>query len=127
MEGLESSDYNFGSGSLTDLQESEKSTFSSRRTSLSQDDNRPSKKLKSGRPKQSFVWNYFVTIENINYCQVQMEVSSKYPNGVCNHKVENGSTTTNMINHLKKVHNIMNQTEQEMVNILFIFSISNML
>ena len=26
-----------------------------------------------------------------------MEVSSKYPNGVCNHKVENGSTTTNMI------------------------------
>ena len=56
-----------------------------------------------------------------------MEVSSKYPNGVCNHKVENGSTTTNMINHLKKVHNIMNQTEQEMVNILFIFSISNML
>ena len=44
MEGLESSDYNFGSGSLTDLQESEKSTFSSRRTSLSQDDNRPSKK-----------------------------------------------------------------------------------
>ena len=127
MEGLESSDYNFGSGSLTDLQESEKSTFSSRRTSFSQDDNRTSKKLKSGRPKQSFVWNYFVTIENINYCQVQMEVSSKYPNGVCNHKVENGSTTTNMINHLKKVHNIMNQTEQEMVNILFIFSISNML
>ena len=127
MEGLESSDYNFGSGSLTDLQESEKSTFSSRRTSLSQDDNRPSKKLKYERPKQSFVWNYFVTIENINYCQVQMEVSSKYPNGVCNHKVKNGSTTTNMINHLKKVHNIMNQTEQEMVNILFIFSISNML
>ena len=53
-----------------------------------------------------------------------MEVSSKYPNGVCNHKVENGSTTTNMINHLKKVHNIMNQTKQEMVNILFIFFIN---
>jgi hypothetical protein len=56
-----------------------------------------------------------------------MEVSSKYPNGICDHKVENGSTTTNMINHLKKVHNIMNQTEQEIVSIftiLFIFFIN---
>ena len=34
MKGLESSDYNFKSGSL-DLQESDKSTFSSRRTLLS--------------------------------------------------------------------------------------------
>ena len=110
MEELKSSDYNFGSRSL-DLQESEKSTFSSRKTSLLQDDNRPSKKLKSEKPKQSFVWNYFVNIENINYCQVQIEVSSKYPNGICNHKVKNGSTTTNMINHLKKIHNIMNQIE----------------
>ena len=53
-----------------------------------------------------------------------MEVFFKYPNGIYNHKVENGSITTNMINHLKKIHNIMNQTEQEMVNILFIFFIN---
>jgi hypothetical protein len=115
MEALEGdeSDHNFG-------QRSEQSNFSSRRTSFSQDE-RPPKKLKSGRPKQSFVWNYFITIENVNYCQVQMPVSSKYPDGICNHKVDNGTTTTNMINHLKKVHNIVNPTEQEMVNNLLFF------
>jgi hypothetical protein len=98
------------------LQESEKSNLSSRRTSLSQDDNnRPLKRAKIGRPKQSYVWNYFITINNANYCQVTVPVSAKHPDGICNHKVENGSTTTNMINHLKKNHKISNPTEQEMV------------
>jgi hypothetical protein len=99
------------------LQENESSNLSFRRTSLSQDDNnRPFKKQKIGRPKQSFVWNYFITANNINYCQVSVPVSIKNPDGKCNHKVENGATTTNMINHLKKVHNISNPTELEMVN-----------
>jgi hypothetical protein len=52
METMEAED--FGNLDLQEIQESEKSNFSSRRTSLSQDD-RPSKKLKSERPKQSFV------------------------------------------------------------------------
>src|SRR4051812_40525624 len=96
----------------------EGSNLSSRRTSLSQDDNnRPYKKQKTGRPKQSFVWNYFNTIDKINYCQVSVPVSTKNPYGICNHKVENGSTTTNMINHLRKIHKIFNPTEQELVNI----------
>ena len=45
-----------------------------------------------------------------------MPISTKYPDRKCNHKVENGSTTTNMINHLKKIHKISNLTEQGMVN-----------
>ena len=98
-------------------QEGEGSNLSSRRTSFSQDGNdRSIKKLKLGRPKQSFVWTYFTTIDNINYYQVPMPISTKYPDGKCNHKVENGSTTTNMINHLKKIHKISNPTEQGMVN-----------
>ena len=53
-------------------QEDEGSNLSSRRTSFSQDGNdRSIKKLKLGRPKQSFVWTYFTTIDNINYCQVE--------------------------------------------------------
>ena len=93
-------------------QEGEGSNLSSRRTSFSQDGNdRSIKKLKLGRPKQSFVWTYFTTIDNINYCQVPMPISTKYPDGKCNYKVENGSTTTNMINHLKKIHKISNSTE----------------
>ena len=109
----------------SDLQDNERSNFSSRRNSFSQDD-RPLKKLKAGRPKQSFVWAYFITIENDgNYCQVPMPSSSKYPDGICNHKVDNGPTTTNMINHLRKAHNIINPAEQEVVNNLLIFFKSN--
>ncbi|GET01917.1 hypothetical protein RCL_jg12922.t1 [Rhizophagus clarus] len=97
------------------LQESERSNLSSRRISLSQDDNnKPFKKQKIGSSKQSFVWNYFITINNTNYCQVFVPVSTKNPDEKCNHKVENDATTTNMINHLKKIHNIINLTEQEM-------------
>ena len=49
-------------------QEGEGSNLSSRRTSFSQNDNnKPIKKLKSERPKQSFVWTHFTTIDNINY------------------------------------------------------------
>ncbi|CAB4417684.1 unnamed protein product [Rhizophagus irregularis] len=94
----------------------EGSNLSSRRTSFLQDDNnnRPFKKQKIGRPKQSFVWNYFNTVNNINYCQVSVPISTKSPYGICNHKVENGSTTTNMINHLRKIHKIINPVEQEL-------------
>jgi len=103
-------------------QEDERSNLSSRRTSLSRDDDsRPFKKQKIGRPKQSYVWKYFITINNTNYCQVSVPVSTKNPDGKCNHKVENGSTTTNMINHLRKIHNIFNPMEQEVVNDLLIF------
>ena len=116
----EESDYNFENLDLQEIQESEKSSFSSRRTSLSQDD-RPLKKLKSGRPKQSFVWKYFVTMNNSHYCQVNISVSSKYPDGICNHKFDNSPTTSNMISHLRKIHNIINPTEQEMVSNLIIF------
>ena len=100
----------------------EDSNLSSRRTSLSQDDNnRPLKKQKTGKPKQSFVWNYFITINNINYCQVSVPVSIKNPDGKYNHKVKNGATTTNMISHLKKIHTISNPAEQEIVNNLSIY------
>ena len=116
---MEETDFNFEEFYL---QESERSNLSSRRTSLTRDNNsRPSKKQKIGRPKQSYVWNYFITVDNVNYCQVSVSVSTKNPDGICNHKIENGSTTTNMINHLKKIHNISNPTEQEMVNNLLIF------
>ncbi|PKY28743.1 hypothetical protein RhiirB3_445080 [Rhizophagus irregularis] len=43
--------------------------------------------------------------------QITVPVSAKNPDGICNHKVENGSTTTNMINHLKKIHKISNPME----------------
>ncbi|CAB4417980.1 unnamed protein product [Rhizophagus irregularis] len=71
-------------------------------------------RTKNCRPKQSFVWNYFNTVNNINYCQVSVPISTKSPYGICNHKVENGSTTTNMINHLRKIHKIINPVEQEL-------------
>lgn len=104
--------------------EGEQSNVSSRKTSISKDNNnRPLKKIKigatKGRQKQSFVWNYFITIGDSNYCQVSAPVSDKYPDGKCNHKVTNGSTTTNMITHLKRIHDISNPTEQEMVNMFF--------
>lgn len=105
-----------------DLQEGEGSNFSSRKTSISHDkhDNRPSKKIKlgstKGRPKQSFVWKYFTTIEEENICQISVPISDKNPDGKCNYKVTNGSTITNMIGHLRKVHDIISSTEQEKVN-----------
>ena len=113
---MEETEFNLGEFYLQD----EGSNLSSRRTSLD-DNNRPYKKQKLGRPKQSFVWNYFNSIDNINYCQVSVPVSTKNPYGICNHKVENGSTTTNMINHLRKIHKISNPAEQELVNNLLVF------
>jgi len=103
------------------LQEGENSNISSRKTSISQDNNnRPLKKIKVGvakkRQKQSFVWNHFITIGDDNFCQFPVPVSDKNPDGKCNHKINNGSTTTNMITHLKKVHNVFNPAEQEAVN-----------
>lgn len=73
-------------------------------------------KLDKGRPKQSFVWNHFNIIDDFNYCQVDVPISVKNPEGICNHKVKNGPSTTNMINHLSKVHKIYNPTEEEKVN-----------
>ncbi len=101
------------------LQEGEGSNILSRKSSISQG-NRPSKRIKTrvvkGRPKQSFVQNHFITIDNSNFCQVSVPVSDKNPNRKYNYKIANGSTTTNMITHLRKVHNIFNPTEQEKVN-----------
>src|SRR6266542_5403692 len=104
------------------LQEGKGSNISFRKSSISQS-NRPSKRIKievvKGRLKQSFVWNYFITIDNSNFCQVSVPVSDKNSNRKCNYKIANGSTTTNMITHLRKVHNIFNSTEQEKVNNFF--------
>src|SRR6266508_5034823 len=101
------------------LQEDEGSNISSRKSSISQG-NRPSKRIKTrvvkGRPKQSFVWNHFITIDNSNFCQVSVPVSDKNPNRKCNYKIANSLTTTNMITNLRKVYNIFNPTEQEKVN-----------
>ena len=73
-------------------------------------------KLDKGRPKQSFVWNHFNIIDDFNYCRVDVPISVKNPEGICNHKIKNGLSTTNMINHLSKVHKIYNPTEEEKVN-----------
>ena len=60
-------------------------------------------------------------MNNSHYCQVNIPVSPKYPDGICNHKFDNSPTTSNMISHLRKIHNIINPTEQEMVSNLIIF------
>ena len=38
---------------------------------------------------------YYDNLEEffLHYCQVTVPFSAKNPNGICNHKVENGSTT----------------------------------
>ncbi len=78
------------------------------------------KRLNHGRPKDSFIWKYFNEDENGEYrvCQVKVPVSINHPDGKCNKKYPNISTTTNTINHLVKSHKIVQPNEQQKVFII---------
>jgi hypothetical protein len=86
--------------------------------------NMPLKKKKSnnGRPKDSFIWKYFDEDEDGEYrvCQVKVPVSINHPDGKCNKKYPNISTTTNTINHLVKSHKIVQPNMQQKVFIILI-------
>ncbi len=94
-----------------------------RKTSISY--SRPEKRLKvesgKGRPKSSFVWEYFVIENNAHYCQVAVPISNKYPESKCKHRYHASNNTSNMIKHLANAHGINNnRIEITKVSILYI-------
>ena len=72
-----------------------------------------------GGPRKSFIWKHFSDDGDIRKCQVKINVSSQNPNGICEKKFPNVSSTSNCINHLLKCHNILTPDKTSKVNFFY--------
>jgi len=99
---------------ITTNSESSSSTLPSLDSSLT-----ARQKKYKGRPRDSFIWKYFNDDGDVRTCQVQVNVSSQNPNGICGNKFPNISSTTNCINHLLKCHSIL--TPNKTLKVSFIY------
>src|SRR5688572_5036846 len=73
------------------------------------------KYTKHGRPRESYIWDYFIEEGDERICQVKVPVSLEHPNGLCGKRLPNVSSTSNSISHLLKFHSILPPTEQQKV------------